>query len=150
MRNRATDRLSASERDVIQEIRTLRSSKSGLPADILDDPVQLVHHFIRASHGSVRLRIRPIAQELGIEMRTLERSFASRYGMTMAGCQRNARLEFSFWMLSLKPPTKVAVIASLLGYEQVQDFNRFFRRHTGISPLEWRSRQEKSAPSSQR
>lgn len=140
MKNRSAGRLSNVEKSVIHEIRALRNStKSSLPESILNHPAHLVHHFLRASHGSVRLRMRPIARELGVGMRTLERAFVSHYGTTMAKCQRNIRLEFSCWMLSLSPPAKTSVIASLLGYEQVQDFNRFFRRHTGQSPLEWRA-----------
>jgi transcriptional regulator GlxA family with amidase domain len=143
MVKRVAEQLSRTELEVIQEIRALRSSsKVALPAEILQDPAQLVHHFIRASHGSVQLRIRPIVRELGVEMRTLERSFTSRFGATMADYQRSVRLEFACWLLSLSPPTKITAIASLLGYKQVQDFNRFFRKHTALTPLEWRSRQE--------
>jgi AraC-like DNA-binding protein len=46
-------------------------------------------------------------------------------------------LKFSQWMLSIFPPTKISVIAVLLGYERVQDFNRFFAKHTGQSPSQW-------------
>ncbi|HLH36125.1 MAG TPA: helix-turn-helix domain-containing protein [Alloacidobacterium sp.] len=150
MRKRVPEGLSATEREIIQEIRALRNSAQSVwPADFLHDPAQLVHHFIRASHGNVQLRIRPIARELGVEMRTLERSFTGRFGMTMAQCQRSARFEFSCWMLTLSPPTKITVIASLLGYRQVQDFNRFFRKQAGMTPFEWRSEKEKKAASDQ-
>ena len=146
MKNRQNETLSNIERDIIAEIRALRSSAVvALPPDILHSPAQLVHHFIRASHGNVRLRIRPIARELGIEMRTLQRLFANRYGKTMAKYQLNVRLEFSRWILTITPPTKISAIAALLGYQRVQDFNRFFRRHTGQSPLEWRSTQQEDA-----
>lgn len=135
-----TERLRDIEREIVAEIRTLRNSpEASLPATLLRNPEQLIHHFIRASHGNVQLRIRPLARELGIEMRTLERLFVVHYQTTMAECQVRVRLEFSRWMLSISPPTKISVIAMLLGYARVQEFNRFFRKHTGHSPIEWRS-----------
>lgn len=140
MKSRRTERLRNIEHDLILEIRTLRNSPdASLPATLLENPEQLIHHFIRASHGNVQVRIRPLARELGIEMRTLERLFAIRYQTTMAECQVSVRLEFSRWMLSISPPAKISVIAALLGYARVQEFNRFFRGHTGHSPIEWRS-----------
>lgn len=140
MRNRRTERLSGIEQEVVREIRELRnSSNKTLPPEILRSPAQLMHHFIRAYRGNVQLRVRPIAAELGIEMRTLERAFTSQFGKTMAKCQSDVRLEFSYWMLSISPPAKIDVIATLLGYEKVQDFNRFFRARTGLSPRVWRS-----------
>lgn len=150
MKNRQAEKLSNIEREIIAEIRALRNSaRNSLPGNLLKGPAQVVHHFIRASHGNVRLRIRPIARELGVEMRTLERLFAHRYRTTMAEFHLNVRLDFSRWILSITQPTKIAAIAAMLGYERVQDFNRFFRKHTGRSPLEWRSEHQKNTPNAE-
>ena len=108
---------------------------------LFESPAQLVHHFILSSHGNVQLRISVIARELGVGMRTLERAFAREYEQTMSQCQVQVRLSFSMWMLSLFPPTKISVVAALLGYQQVQDFNRFFKKHMNQSPSDW-SREE--------
>jgi transcriptional regulator GlxA family with amidase domain len=130
--------LSTIEYEVIAEIRALRaSSGSGVHASLLGNPAQLTHHFILDSHGNVQLRFRTIAGELGVEMRTLERAFVGEYKMTMTQFQVEVRLAFSQLLLSIFPPTKVSAIAALLGYHLVQDFNRFFKKHTRQSPSEW-------------
>src|SRR3984885_16121791 len=134
----SSGRLSNIEKEVIAELHALRASPgSDLSTDLIENPARLVHHFILSSHGNVSLRIATIARELGVGMRTLEGAFASEYNQTMSDCQLENRLKFSQWMLSIFPPTKISVIAVLLGYERVQDFNRFFAKHTGQSPSQW-------------
>ena len=74
----STGSLSPIEREVIAEIRALRaSSVSVLASTLLMSPARSVHHFIQASHGNVQLRMVTIARELGVEMRTLERTFSA-------------------------------------------------------------------------
>jgi len=134
----STGFLSPIEKEVIAEIRALRTSPgSGFPAPLLESPARIVHHVILASHGNVQLRIAAVARELGIEMRTLERAFAGEYSRTMVEYQVEVRLAFSRWMLSIFPPTKITAAAALLGYARVQDFNRFFKKHMHQTPSEW-------------
>ena len=126
------------EKDVIAEIRALRALPGAdSSAVLLKSPARVVHHFILASHGNVQLRMATIAKELGVEMRTLERTFTGEYKLTLAQYQVEVRLTFSRWMLSIFPPTKVGVVATTLGYNRVQDFNRFFKNHLHESPSEW-------------
>jgi transcriptional regulator GlxA family with amidase domain len=130
--------LTAIEKEVIAEIRTMRlSSDGGLVRTLLENPALLVHHFVLASHGNVRLRLSTIAGEVAVEMRTLERAFFSEYKVTMTQFQVKTRFEFAKWLLGIYPPTKISAIASTLGYERVQDFNRFFKKHTRHSPAVW-------------
>jgi transcriptional regulator GlxA family with amidase domain len=144
LKNLPTEKLSKIEKETIAEIRAMRArTGSNQPELSFGSPVQLVHHFILSSHGNVQLRISVIARELGVGMRTLERAFAREYQQTMSQCQVQVRLSFSKWMLSLFPPTKISVVAALLGYEQVQDFNRFFKRHMNRSPSDWSSGEHK-------
>lgn len=144
MPSRSTGKLSIIEKDVIQEIRALRASPGeGLSASLLENPARAAHHFILDSHGNVQLRLAIIAQELGVEMRTLERIFLEEYRITMAECQVETRLADSKRLLSIFPPTKISAVAALLGYSAVQDFNRFFKKHMHESPSEW-SRKERA------
>lgn len=132
--------LSPIEKEVIDEIRALRASpRSVLASTLLASPARFVHHFIHASHGNVQLRIATIAGELGVEMRTLERAFFDEYQKTMVQCQVEVRLAFSQWLLGVFPPTKISVIAVLLGYDRVQGFNRFFKKYMRQSPSAWGS-----------
>lgn len=138
MRSRPTDMLSTIEKEVTAEIRAMRSStEDDMEAALLDNPARIARHFILASHGNVQLRLRVVAKELAVEMRTLERAFSDEYQMTMAGFQVAVRLASAQWLLSIFPPTKISAVSAMLGYSLVQDFNRFFKQHTRQSPSEW-------------
>ncbi|HEY2470922.1 MAG TPA: helix-turn-helix domain-containing protein [Terracidiphilus sp.] len=132
------DKLTSIEKDVVAEIRSLRASPDSGPLSALfESPARLAHHFILACHGNVQLRFGTLAGELGVETRTLERTFSAEYQKTMTQFQVEVRLAFSKHLLSIFPPTKISVIALTLGYELVQDFNRFFKKHMHQSPSEW-------------
>ncbi len=76
-------------------------------------------------------------------MRTLERTFACECNQTIAKYQVEVRPAFAGWMLSIFPPTKIGAIAAALGYNRLQDFNRFFKKHMHEPPSEW-SRNERA------
>jgi transcriptional regulator GlxA family with amidase domain len=130
--------LSAVEREVIAEIRALRASKENIVhSGLLSDPARLLHHFILTNHGHVALRVGPVARELGVEMKTLQRNFVSAYKKTPQQCQVAVRLAFAKLLLSTFPPMKISAIALMLGYKEVRDFNRFFRKQMHQRPSEW-------------
>jgi transcriptional regulator GlxA family with amidase domain len=136
--------LTAIENEVIREIRALRASpQESIHRALLENPARTAYHFILDSHGNVQLRLATIARELGIEMRTIERMFFDEYHQTMIECQLETRLSFSKSLLMIFPPTKISSVAALLGYNAVQDFNRFFKKHMNESPSEW-SRKERA------
>lgn len=146
-----TGSLSPIEKEVIAEIRTLRTSPdSGFHPRVQESPARIVHRVILASHGNVQLRIATVARELGVEMRTLERAFAGEYHRTMVQDQVEVRLAYSRWMLSILPPTKIDAIAATLGYDRVQDFNRFFKKHMCESPSEWGRKERERIASDER
>jgi AraC-like DNA-binding protein len=137
-------KLSTIEIEVIREIRAMRESPGdGLNTSLLGSPARAAHHFILDSQGNVQLRLQTIAREFGAEMRTIERAFFEEYRMTMIACQVETRLAHSKRLLSIFPPTKISTVAALLGYNAVQDFNRFFKKHMHQSPKEW-SRKERA------
>lgn len=142
MKIRPTGELSTIEKEVIAEVRALRASpRDALDAALLEDPAALAHHFILASHGNVQLRFSAIARELGVEIRTLQRTFVGQYQRTLTQFQVETRLAFSKSLLSISPPTKISVVAAILGYVPVRDFNRFFKKHMHQPPAEWGRRE---------
>lgn len=144
MSRRPAGTLSAIENEVIQEIRALRAfPEEGIYRSLLENPARAAHHFILDSHGNVQLRLATVAREIGIEMRTLERIFFDEYHQTMVECQVKTRLTYSKTLLSIFPPTKISAVAAFLGYNVVQDFNRFFKKHMRESPSVW-SRKERA------
>jgi AraC-like DNA-binding protein len=136
--SRVSEELSAVEQEVIAEIRALRASKeNAVHSGLLKDPARLLHHFILTNHGHVALRVGPVARELGVEMKTLQRNFVSAYKKTPQQCQVDVRLAFAKLLLSTFPPMKISAIALMLGYKEVRDFNRFFRKRMHQRPSEW-------------
>jgi transcriptional regulator GlxA family with amidase domain len=138
-----TSEMSDVERRVVLEIRALRAEqiKTGV-AGLLDDPVALVRHLVVQAHGSTKLRFETIADELGIELRTLERAFKLRFGVSMKQSAGNTRLRFAKHLLITDPSHKVSSIANLLGYRSYQTFIRFFRRRTETTPALWVAQQQ--------
>jgi AraC-like DNA-binding protein len=130
--------LSSVERQVIAEIRAMRASPDrDMHKAIIDDPASIMYHFIVTSRGHVDLHLAPIARELGAGMKKLQRTFKKKYKMSMMQCQLEARLNFSKYLLRIYPERKISSIASKIGYNEVRDFNHFFRNQTQQSPTEW-------------
>ena len=139
--------LTGVEQEAIAEVRSLRAAQGDAGnRDLFLNPARLVHRLLLSRHGNVQLHLGPIAREIGIEVRTLERAFFLAYGRTMAAFQQECRLLCACRMLKAYPPTKVGALAAFLGYAQLQDFNRFFKRHMLVSPSVWgRRERERSA-----
>ena len=78
-----------------------------------------------------------IAPELGVTMRTLQRSFRKIFRTSMKDYQIKTRLKFAQYLLSSNPGLKMSVIAKELGYDDPNVFERFFRDHAENSPHAW-------------
>ena len=150
MPNHVPEELSAIERQAIERIRSLRLSREVELMSILTNPARAMHNIIMTFHGHVKLRMAPIAAELGVEMRTLERAFHEEIGKTMLQCQIDARLGLAQSLLSMIPPTKMSVIANLLGYDEVRDFARFFHKHMHETPSAWGRREREKTRKQER
>lgn len=146
MRSPIPRKLSPIVSQVIEEIRSWRSSpEDEFHQELLRHPARVMQHFILVHHGHVKLRFRPIARELGVEMRTLERAFIDEFGKSMFQSQIDARLAFAQTLLRWMPPPKISVVANLLGYDEARDFHYFFEKQTGETPSAWgRKEREKS------
>ena len=83
----------------------------------------------------MRPRLRPVAilkvsGVASIVMKAGTASLKSLHSMCAIDCVISA-------------PTKISAVAALLGYNVVQDFNRFFKKHMHESPSVW-SRKERA------
>jgi AraC-like DNA-binding protein len=147
MKKVQTNNLFPIEKEAIAEIRAVRNASGSSPLRQLQMPAHFIHHLIVSTHGHVQLRIFPLAQEIGVEVRTLERSFRIAFGQTMSQCQADTRLTYAKWLLSMSTPIKIAAIASMLGYGRAQDFNRFFKKRMQRTPSEWAEAERTDHPS---
>ncbi len=82
-----------------------------------------------------------MARELGLSERTLQRRMTAE-GTTFRVLLTEARQEMSYQFLS-DPAIEMKEIAYLLGYEDANSFYRAFREWKGMTPNDWRARQER-------
>jgi AraC-like DNA-binding protein len=130
--------LTGAEQQALVLIRELRSQiAEGLLSEELNLPARLAHHVITLYHGHAQLRMSRITSELGVSMRTLQRSFRKMFRMSMKAYQIDRRLRFAQYLLSIDPKVKMSVIAKHLGYDDPNVFERFFRDHVDASPHAW-------------
>jgi AraC-like DNA-binding protein len=130
--------LTGAERQAVVLIREVR--RQIVAGDIsaeLKTPARLAHYVITLYHGHVQLRMSKIVSELGVTMRTLQRSFRKIFRTSMRDYQIETRLNFARYLLSSNPDLKMSVIAKHLGYDDPNVFERFFRDHADNSPHAW-------------
>ena len=146
VRRPVPQKLSTVEGEVIAKIKTWRATpEDEFHQELLRYPARVMQHFILLYHGHVKFRFRPIANELGIEMRTLERAFVEEFGKSMFQSQVDARLAFAQTLLRWMPPPKISVVANMLGYDEPRDFHHFFEKHTGETPSAWGHKEREKA-----
>jgi AraC-like DNA-binding protein len=87
-------------------------------------------------HGEVRAA--EVARRLGMSQRTLARRLSSE-GLTFAGVLDNLRSDLATRYLS-DADLSISQVAWLLGYREVSAFTHAFKRRTGTTPREMRSR----------
>jgi len=105
--------------------------------EVRDDPaIELLLGKIRETRGA-----QPIlswAREHGIDVRTLERRFIARMGMTPKQFARIERFKHGYCRLNERRPGGRR--AHLEAYYDDSHFDREFRHFMGISPLAWLNR----------
>lgn len=104
-----------------------------LPADVIG----VVMRQVDALAADFRdLRIDRVAESLGISRRTLQRAIG-RQGFTYFGLLNRYRMDKAEEWLN-RSETPITEIALELGYTDSSNFARAFRRHSGLSPSEYR------------
>jgi AraC-like DNA-binding protein len=87
-------------------------------------------------HGEAR--VDKVARRLGMSQRTLARRLSSE-GLTFAGVLDRLRSDLATRYLS-DEDLSISQVAWLLGYREVSAFTHAFKRRTGMTPREMRSR----------
>jgi LacI family transcriptional regulator len=88
-------------------------------------------------YGCEGLRVRDIANQLHVSVRTFELQFAAAVGRTPADEIRRVRIERAKELLA---DTELSLerIAGLVGYSHGAYLSEFFREHTGLTPRQFR------------
>jgi AraC family transcriptional regulator len=88
-------------------------------------------------HFGQPLRLRTVAEHVGVHPVHLARTFRRTYQTTFAGYLRQVRLEFARQELALSS-TSLSDIAAAAGFCDQSHFSRSFKRYTGLTPAEYR------------
>jgi AraC-like DNA-binding protein len=107
-----------------------------------DDVAERVTRALAAclSHDASMVRV---AAELGMSVRTLQRQLGAQ-GVSFQALAEEARRTRALRLLS-QDELSVECIATQLGYGDASNFRRAFRRWTGVSPSDYRSRRGEAA-----
>ena len=84
------------------------------------------------------LRLRTVADRVGVHPVHLARTFRRTYQTTFAGYLRQVRLDFARQELARSMATSLSEIAFAAGYCDQSHFSRSFKRYTGLTPAEYR------------
>lgn len=142
---RESGTLSSAEQQALTLIRAVRAQiVEGNAPERLNTPARLAHYVLATYHGHAQVRMSRLAPELGVSLRTLQRSFLALFGTSMKSYQIDVRLKFAKHLLATDPSMKLSVLGRMLGYEDPNVFERFFRGHAGMSPRAWASANQRS------
>ncbi len=136
----------------LHKIRRLYSAKMGELSPESKASRRLFTRFRRASEqyfqqlAEGQRKIMPsvslLAEEIGVSANYLNESIKSLTGKTASGhLQEKMLLEAKSYLLH--SDQQVAQVAYRLGFENVPYFNRFFRKHTGTTPLAFRQQYQR-------
>lgn len=117
-------------------IVTVRQSSniSSLP----DRDIHLAVQFIR-EHAAEAISMSDVARRLAVSRRWLERHFHRVLGHSPHQELQRCRLELAKKML-LETELEAGRVAAASGFGSASYFNTFFRRFTGLTPLQFRDR----------
>lgn len=117
-----------------------------LPAP--DPRVDLAGQAVSAAAAATGpVSVAALAQQVGIEERTLQRLFSNHVGVSPKWVIQRFRLQEATWHLGGREPVDLAAVACQLGFFDQAHFTRNFTQMVGKSPLEyWKSQQGEHLP----
>ena len=96
-----------------------------------------------AEHFCEAIDVQSVALHFSVSRSKLDRDFRRCTGNTVHDFLESCRVNQAKLLLQLDPPLSIQEIASRCGIESESYFFPFFKRHTGITPLEYRSNKQK-------
>lgn len=96
------------------------------------------------THLSEKIVLEDIAKELNISKYHFHRIFSKYSNETLNEFITRIKMERSAMYLAVNPTISITQIALNYGYSESSSYNRAFKKHFGISPLQFRKEQEMS------
>jgi len=105
-----------------------------------NDIIDLVYYYIHthAIASPNKLKISILSRQFGIGKDMLKIKFKSRYNITIRKLVISLRMEEAQKML-INSPITVSEVAYTLGYNDVSNFSRDFKRYAKINPKDLKS-----------
>lgn len=140
-------------RELFEEDDASSLALEGLTLELLADASRAVVNEARGSEprwlGRARellhdrlgdsLTLSALASEVAVHPAHLARTFRKRYGCTVGEYVRRLRIERAARELATRGTT-ISEVALRAGFFDQSHFSRVFRRHTGLTPAEYRGR----------
>ena len=121
---------------VLDFTRRVEAEKCGIRhSELLRKVREYVLHHIEET-----ITTDALAKLCGINRTYLCRLFAQETGMTVSQYVTNSKVEEAKRLMDITPKT-IGEIAAYLGYSSQSHFQRVFKKHTGMTPGEYRGRQ---------
>ncbi|MCL6548297.1 MAG: AraC family transcriptional regulator [Alicyclobacillus sp.] len=89
-------------------------------------------------HPERRLSLAELAERLHLHPTYISNRFRSLFGMTLREIQRDLRLERAKLLLG-STDLSIAEVAERVGFPASSEFNRMFKRYTGLTPTQYRN-----------
>lgn len=95
-----------------------------------------------ANNFQEKLSISSIARAVNLSESYLSHLFKDFTGMSVINFLMSYRLTQSKYLLTLYPNLSVKEVSEQCGFESNAHFSRFFKKHTGMAPLNYRQKHE--------
>lgn len=103
-----------------------------------DQTSGLTSHTIQAMTGAASsIRVNSLVQNIGVSLKTLERTLKHHTGLTPKRLCRTIRFISTIRTLTANPQIPLANLAHDLGFTDQAHFNREFKSMAGLSPTNW-------------
>lgn len=114
--------------EVLAEYKRLNGGRS--------DAIERTFAYIR-EHLDQSLTLAQVAANIHMNPNYFSKLFKQETGKTYIEYLTEARMEWAAKLLR-ETPAKVSEIAKRVGYEDMKHFNHLFKRHTGVTPSQFR------------
>lgn len=108
------------------------------PLNHTDSPVKMAQSLIERTYASP-IRISALAKSVGLSERTFLRRFEHATALTPLAYVQHLRVQSAQRALE-NTAAPIEQIAYAVGYENAGAFRKLFKRHTGLSPSQYRQR----------
>lgn len=98
-----------------------------------------------SSESAAQLRVDELAERMGITPAALTKRFSRKMGISLKAFLTRETLQKCQHLL-LYTGASATTIANSLDFHDVHYFHRFFKAHTGMSPLQYRRKYTHAAP----